>query len=301
MNTFAKLAYLRILGFAKLFIFLISISLSFSVKAQIGGSFTAETPTYDFTDFKPLTAAKFIENEFVFLKREYDKYPSTLEKGYRIEVIPSKRQGFRPSVSNHQIYRHLIDNAVLEWAHQNNYTVYLDNGYKIVNKLKDSTEVVVYVISAFTSPLFNKTIEQEFDKNHNSNWNNQTSGWSVVNTQFGTLHGLKSFETIRVAINGAKLIDECQKKLNQLTQSGNASKEKSIAIIKSFTNHYEASIELIRSRYGEVSGEIENRQKPVGVKGDLVPVKDMIDSMLTFCDHKIDVAKSLFLERNKSH
>lgn len=66
----------------------------FLCKSPNWGSFTVETPTYDFTDFKPLTAEKFIENEVVFLKREYDKYPSILEKGYRIEVISSKLGDF---------------------------------------------------------------------------------------------------------------------------------------------------------------------------------------------------------------
>lgn len=76
---------------------------NFQVSVQLGGGgFTAEMP-YDLTDFKPITAEVYIADNFSLLKQEYEVDPSTLIKGYRIEVIPEKRQGFRPSVSNHQI------------------------------------------------------------------------------------------------------------------------------------------------------------------------------------------------------
>ena len=282
-------------------LFLILIFISFFAKAQLGGGGFAEDRPYDLTDFKPLTPETFIVDNFSFLKQEYDINPSTLINGYRIEVIPSKRQGFRPSVSNHQIYSNLVKSAVLEWAIQNNYTVYLVNGYRIVKKLENGTEISLYISPSFSSPRFDKTIEQEFDRNHNNNRNNQTSGWSVFNTKLSTFHGLKSFEKENLAINDSKLIDDCQKEINALIQSGETSNDKSNSLIKSFANHYEGSVELIRSKYGEISGSIELNQRDKGINGDLSPVKEMMESMLIFCDHKIDVARSLFMDKIKTN
>lgn len=283
----------------KILILILFLS-SLLVKAQLGGGgFTNDTP-YDLTDFKPLTAEAFISDNFSLLKQEYDIDPSTLIKGYRIEVIPAK-QGFRPSVSNHQIYSTLVNSAVLEWAIENNYTVYLDNGYRIVQKSENGTEISIHISPSFSSPKFNKTIAQEFTENHNNNWNNQTSGWSVFNTNLSTFHGLKAFEKENLAINDTKLIDDCQKEMNVLIQSGETDNEKSASLIKSFANHYEGSVELIRSKYGEVSGSIEINQPDKGIKGNLIPVKEMMESMLSFCDHKINMVRSLFMEKNKTN
>lgn len=279
---------------------LIFIFISFLAKAQLGGGGFSEESPYDLSDFKPLSSEAFVADNFTFLKQEYDIDPSTLTKGYRIEVIPSKHQGYRPSVSKHQIYSNLVENAILQWAIQNNYTVYLDYGYNIVQKLEDGTEIQIHISPSFSSPQFNKSIEQEFAENHNNNWNNQTSGWSVFNTKLSVFHGLKAFEKENLAIYDSKLIDACQKEINVLIQSGETDNDKSVSLIKSYANHYEGSIELIRSKYGEVSGSIAIDQTAKGIKGNLNPVKEMMESMLVFCDHKIDVVRSLFMDKIKT-
>ncbi len=243
MKTFTNQLSLRTLEFSKLLILTLLITLPFSVRAQISGYLGDETPKYDFSDFKPLTAQKFLETNFDFIKTEYLKSPETLIKGYRIEIIPSKRQGFRPSVSTHQIYGQLVDKAVLEWAQKNNYTVYLDNGYKIVKKLDSGTEITVNIATGRWDPPTHKTVEQDFRARHNR-----------PNTKFSKLHGILSAESVN-------------------------------------------SIELLRTKYGAVYGEIYNPDNGNNKDVNLTPLKDMMNSVLDFCDQKIEAARSLFLKK----
>jgi len=214
------------------------------VKSQLSGGGFDDVSPYDFSDFKPLTPEKFIETNFGIIKREYDKFPSTLVNGYRIEIIPNKRQGFRPSVSTHLIYNALVDNAILDWAHLNNYDVSLNNGYQIVKDQNDGTKITINVTNSSWWPNPKKTIEQDFRDTH----------YTGSNSKFYELHKILSFESAN-------------------------------------------SIELMRTKYGELSGEITKGQKTESINTNLEPLKEMILSMLNFCDDKTSKARLLFLEK----
>jgi hypothetical protein len=268
------------------------------VKAQIGGGFSTEIQTYDFTDFKPLSPEKFVETNFDKLKREYDKFPSTLVNGYRIEIIPNKRQGFRPSVSTHLIYNSLIDNAILDWAHQNKYAVLLNNGYQIVKNQDDGTKITINVTTSAWWPNPKKTIEQDFLDRHSLIYTNSTGSFNVANTRLSTLHGIKIYEKEAKIITERNLRDAYTKKVNQLIQSGGASKEKDIELLNTYANSYTGSIVLMRTKYGELSGEITKAQETQGINTNLEPLKEMILSMLNFCDDKTNSARLLFLEKS---
>lgn len=245
MFTQTKCLKLHFTQNAKLLILIILIAFwVIPVKAQLsGGSFDDVRP-YDFSDFIPLTPKKFIETNFGIIKREYDKFPSTLVNGYRIEIIPNKRQGFRPSVSTHLIYNSLVDNAILDWAHQNKYDVSLNNGYQIVKDQDDGTKITINVTNSSWWPNPKKTIEQDFRDTH----------YTGSNLKFSELHKILSFESAN-------------------------------------------SIELMRTKYGELSGEITKNQKTESINTNLEPLKEMILSMLNFCDDKTSKARLLFLEK----
>jgi len=243
MKTHIKYPDLHFLQFAKSTVLIIFISLWITpAKAQLGGGGLDENTPYDLSDFKPLTAEKFFETDFPFIKRAYDKFPNILVKGYEIEIIPNKRPGFRPSVSTHQIYGHLVDKSALEWAIKNNYTVYLDNGYKIVKKLDNGTKISVNIATGRWDPNPKKTIEEDFRIQHNR-----------PKYTFSKLHNILSAETAN-------------------------------------------SIELQRTKYGEIYGEVSDGNNDA----NLQPLKDMMVSLLDFCDHKISKVRSLFLEKLNS-
>jgi hypothetical protein len=223
---------------------LILIFFSLFVKAQLGGGGLDENKPWDLSDFKPLTVEKFLETNFTFINRAYEKYPDILVKGYEIEIVPNKRPGFRPYINTYQIYGPLVDKAVLEWAIKNKYSVYRDYGYKIVKKLDNGTTVSVNVATGRWDPNPKISIEEDFRMHHQRS-----------DIHFSKLHNILSAESAR-------------------------------------------SIELQRTKYGEVYGAIDTQDDSAV---DLQVLRDMMESMLQFCDHKIDKARTLFLDKVKTH
>ena len=96
------------------------------------------------------------------------------------------------------------------------------------------------------------------------------------------------------------LIDENLRKNTELQQSGNLNKETEIETLKNFSNHYEGGIEIISSKYGDITGEVSKYQKnKKGISANLMPLKSMINSMLSFCDFKINEVIEMFLSKIK--
>ena len=98
----------------------------FPLQAQLGGG-GVDKPAFDYSNFKPITPKVFVKQYFNKLNKEYKIDPTTLERGYRIEIVPAKRKGYRPSVRTNQLYAQLVKDAALEWAKKNNYKVFRHN------------------------------------------------------------------------------------------------------------------------------------------------------------------------------
>ncbi len=300
MNYNTKQFVLQITKFWKSWIILILLLFISPVKAQISGYLGNEKPVYDYSGFKPISPKLFVKQNFNKLKKEYQIDPPTLDRGYRIEIVPAKRKGFRPSVRTNQLYAQLVEDAALEWAKQNNYKVYRESGYEIVQKLGDGTEISVNIVPGFWGPPANKTIEQDFKNKHPYLYTNAISDYSLINKRYSTIHGLKSYESEVLSISDKKLINEYIKKIGELKQAGKLNKKLGIETLKNFSNHYDGEIEIITSKYGEVSGDLIKYQKDKkGISANLMPLKLMMNSMLSFCDQKINEAIKIFMAQIK--
>ena len=294
MNNFYNESLLKISTFVVILLFI-----NIPLKAQISGYIGNDKPVYDFSDFKPITPQKFVKQNFKKLQEQYKIDPSILDRGYRIEVIPAKRKGFRPSVRTNQLFAQLVEDAALEWAKQNNYKVYRENGYEIEQKLSNGTKINININPSFWGPKYNKTIEKEFDENHSRLYTNANGDFSLINKRYSTIHGLKSYESEVTGISDKKFKDEYLKKISELIQSGKTDKETDITTLKTYANYFNGGIEIIISKYGDVSGVIEKNQNQKGISVDLTPLKLMINSMFSFCDQKINDVIKIFMAKMK--
>lgn len=184
MKMLKKQLKLHLLQYAKNTIFIIFIIFFITpANAQLGGNGLDKNTPYDQSDFKFLTAEKFLETNFNLIKKAYIKFPHILEKGYLIEVIANKRQGFRPSVRTNQLYAQLLESAVLEWAILNDYKVYREGGYRIEQKLDDVTEVNIAFTSGFWGSPVGKTLEQVFKKDNLYLYKIVHGNYSLINSE----------------------------------------------------------------------------------------------------------------------
>ncbi len=276
-------------GFLTFFSLLLIMLFAKSTEAQISGEIGVRQ--FDYSDFKPITPEDFVKKHFDFLKREYKKDPSILMKGYKIEVVPASNPRYHPTVRTNQIYNELVTSTVLEWAKNNGFRVFLDNGYNLWNS--DSTININYT-NSFWGPPYNKTLEQDFKDNNRWLYTDEVSDFRIINKHYGSFHGLLDYETEIVSVANPKIQDTIRRKIAELGQDKQTvGNDKMKNLILGHADHYQGSIILIDSKYGGISGSVETN----GHVGQLDQVTKVLGNLLEKCDEQIGQARNYFYKQ----
>ncbi len=254
---------------------------------------------YDFSDFEPMTPEEFINRNFSYLKEYYEKDPNSITEGiYKIVKQPPEGSKYRPTVYVIQPYSELVESAIYEWAKNSGYdiayTVYGGSeGFGIIsdwgNHLAPNLGHGRHV--SHRSP--DKTIEEEF-REKNSRYTGEVR-LNGSRTWISSVKGIPAVYSIGRAITESRQRVMDEQKIH--TPDRDAPKSEWIAYFTGNSNSFSGSISLMDSKFGSWGASVGYHSETSPVEGSIDPALAMLESVLAFCDEKINAAKILFYKK----